>query len=102
MAFCSPVQMLNVFLQRMKVTLGQWSIGNDKTNEPGCLKNHLAELLAADPGTENYFPLEWQTLKFQNALDLEVLAKSIGSLGKAGGPFGLARALTLFVLQGDE
>jgi hypothetical protein len=45
----SPVQMLNVFLQRIKVTLNQWSVGGDKTNEPGCLQRHLAELLAAYP-----------------------------------------------------
>jgi len=45
----SPVQMLNVFLQRMKVALDEWSVGGDKTNEPGCLQRHLAELLAAYP-----------------------------------------------------
>jgi hypothetical protein len=44
-----PVQMLNVFLQRVKLTLDQWSIGGDKTNEPGSLKTHLAELLATYP-----------------------------------------------------
>jgi hypothetical protein len=48
----SPVQMLNVFLHAVKVTLDQWSIGDDKTNEPGCLKNHLAELLAAYPALQ--------------------------------------------------
>ena len=41
--------MLNVFLQRVKLTLDQWSIGGDKTNEPGSLKTHLAELLATYP-----------------------------------------------------
>ena len=45
----SPVQMLNVFLQQAKVTLDQWSIGGDKTNEPGSLKAHLSELLATYP-----------------------------------------------------
>lgn len=45
----SPVQMLNVFLHTVKLTLDQWSIGDDKTNEPGSLKNHLAELLSAYP-----------------------------------------------------
>jgi hypothetical protein len=45
----SPAQMLNVFLQRMKVALDEWSVGGDKTNEPGCLQRHLAELLAAYP-----------------------------------------------------
>jgi hypothetical protein len=45
----SPVQMLNVFLQQMKLALDEWSIGGDKTNEPGSLQLHLAELLAAYP-----------------------------------------------------
>jgi hypothetical protein len=45
----SPVQMLNVFLQKLKLTLDQWSIGGDKTNEPGSLSRHLADLLAAYP-----------------------------------------------------
>lgn len=45
----SPVQMLNVFLQRIKVALDEWSVGGDKTNEPGCLQRHLAELLATYP-----------------------------------------------------
>lgn len=45
----SPVHMLNVFLQRMKVALDEWSVGGDKTNEPGCLQRHLVELLAAYP-----------------------------------------------------
>jgi len=45
----SPVQMLNVFLQRIKLALDQWSISGDKTNEPGSLKQHLAELLDAYP-----------------------------------------------------
>lgn len=45
----SPVQMLNVFLQRAKLALDQWSVGGDKTNEPGSLQNHLAELLTAYP-----------------------------------------------------
>jgi DDE_Tnp_1-associated/Transposase DDE domain len=48
----SPVQMLNVFLQQVKLTLDQWSIGSDKTNEPGSLKKHLGELLAAYPALQ--------------------------------------------------
>ena len=48
----SPVQMLNVFLQQVKLTLDQWSIGGDKTNEPGSLKRHLADLLAAYPALQ--------------------------------------------------
>jgi hypothetical protein len=48
----SPVQMLNVFLQRVKLALDQWSVDGDKTNEPGSLKRHLAELLAAYPALQ--------------------------------------------------
>ena len=48
----APVQMLNVFLQQAKLTLDQWSVGSDKTNEPGSLKNHLSELLAAYPALQ--------------------------------------------------
>lgn len=48
----SPVQMLNVFLQQVKVTLDQWSVGGDKTNEPGSLKNHLHELLMVYPALQ--------------------------------------------------
>lgn len=48
----SPVQMLNVFLQRVKLTLDQWSIGGDKTNEPGSLKAHFADLLTAYPALQ--------------------------------------------------
>ena len=48
----SPVQILNVFLQQIKLTLDQWSIGGDKTNEPGSLKEHLAELLTAYPALQ--------------------------------------------------
>ena len=48
----SPVQMLNVFLQRVKLALDQWSIGGDKTNEPGSLKTHLGELLTAYPALQ--------------------------------------------------
>jgi hypothetical protein len=44
--------MLNVFLQRVKVALDQWSVGGDKTNEPGSLKTHLTELLRAYPALQ--------------------------------------------------
>ena len=44
--------MLNVFLQQAKLALDQWSIGGDKTNEPGSLKNHLSELLTAYPALQ--------------------------------------------------
>ena len=45
----SPLRMLNVFLQQMKLTLDEWSVNGDKTNEPGSVQRHLAELLAAYP-----------------------------------------------------
>jgi hypothetical protein len=48
----SPVQMLNVFLQEVKVTLDQWSVGGDKTNEPGSLKAHVHELLMVYPALQ--------------------------------------------------
>jgi hypothetical protein len=43
------LQMLNVFVHGIKVVLCEWSIKGDKTNEPGCLKLHLGELLAQFP-----------------------------------------------------
>ena len=45
----SPAHMLNVFLQQTKLALDQWSVQGDKTNEPGCLKQHLDELLSTYP-----------------------------------------------------
>jgi hypothetical protein len=45
----SPAQILNVFLQQVKVVLDQWSVNADQTNEPGSLQRHLGELLAAYP-----------------------------------------------------
>jgi len=36
-----PLLMLNVFAHDLKVTLQQWSVRGDKTNEPGCLRLHL-------------------------------------------------------------
>ena len=48
----TPVQMLNVFLHDVKLTLDQWSVSGDKTNEPGSLKTHLAELLEAYPALQ--------------------------------------------------
>jgi hypothetical protein len=45
----SPVNMLNVFLQQTKLTLDQWSVQGDKTNEPGSFRLHLEELLTAYP-----------------------------------------------------
>ena len=45
----SPVHMLNVFLQQAKLALDEWSVGGDKTNEPGSVRRHLGELLASYP-----------------------------------------------------
>jgi len=45
----NPVQMLTVLVHHVKVVIGQWSVKGEKTNEPGVLKNHLAELLADFP-----------------------------------------------------
>ncbi len=44
-----PILMLNVFAQNLKVHLASWSMRGDKTNEPGCLKQHLGELFAMYP-----------------------------------------------------
>ena len=41
--------MPNTFVHGMKVVLWEWSIKGDKTNEPGCLKQHLGELLSPFP-----------------------------------------------------
>ena len=43
------LQMLNVFVHDMKIVLWEWSVKGNKTNEPGCLKNHLGELLSQFP-----------------------------------------------------
>ena len=45
----SPVHMLNVFLQQAKLALDEWSVGGDKTNEPGSVRRHWGELLASYP-----------------------------------------------------
>ena len=47
-----PILMLNVFMHDLKVTLNQWSVRGDKTNEPGCLKAHLGELVQKYPMLE--------------------------------------------------
>jgi len=44
-----PLLMLNVFVHDLKVTLNQWSVRGDKTNEPGCLNAHLEELFEQYP-----------------------------------------------------
>jgi hypothetical protein len=47
-----PLYMLHVFVHNIKVTLEQWSVRGDKTNEPGCLKKHLEELFETYPGLQ--------------------------------------------------
>jgi hypothetical protein len=44
-----PILMLNVFAQTLKLHLASWSVHGDKTNEPACLKKHLAELFTMYP-----------------------------------------------------
>lgn len=44
-----PLLMLNVFVHDLKVTLEQWSVRGDKTNEPGCLNIHLESLFEKYP-----------------------------------------------------
>jgi hypothetical protein len=44
-----PLLMLNVFAQKLKLHLASWSVHGDKTNEPGCLKQHLEELFTMYP-----------------------------------------------------
>ena len=45
-----PIHMLNVFAHALKLHLASWSVKGDKTNEPGCLKQHLGELFTMFPG----------------------------------------------------
>jgi hypothetical protein len=44
-----PELIVNVFLQGLKMALTQWQAGELKTNEPGCLKEHLDELCEQFP-----------------------------------------------------
>lgn len=44
-----PEILLNVFLHDVKLAISQWQVGKSKTNEPGCLKENLRELLHAYP-----------------------------------------------------
>jgi len=45
----NPVQLLTVFLHHVKAVLGQWSVGDEKSNEPAVLKLHLSELFELFP-----------------------------------------------------
>lgn len=44
-----PVQLLTVLVHDLKFVLAQWSVRGEKTNEPGVLKNHFAELKSNFP-----------------------------------------------------
>ena len=44
-----PILMLNIFAHTLQVHLASWSVQGDKTNEPGCLKQHLGELFDLFP-----------------------------------------------------
>lgn len=44
-----PVHMLSVLVHDLKVVLGQWSVGDEKSNEPRVLRHHLSELFANFP-----------------------------------------------------
>lgn len=44
-----PLLLLNVFAHDLKVTLMDYSVRGDKTNEPGCLKIHLEKLFSQYP-----------------------------------------------------
>ena len=45
----NPLLILNVFAHELKVTLTEYSVHGDKTNEPGCLKAHLETLFEQYP-----------------------------------------------------
>jgi len=44
-----PLYMLNVFAHDVKVTLMDYSVRGDKTNEYGCLKKHIEKLISQYP-----------------------------------------------------
>jgi len=44
-----PLHMLNAFVHELKVTVGQWSVGAEKSNEPTVLRRRLEELIANFP-----------------------------------------------------
>jgi hypothetical protein len=45
----NPLHMLNVFAHDIKVTLMEYDVKGDKTNEPGSLKKHIKALLSKYP-----------------------------------------------------
>jgi len=44
-----PVHLLSVFVHDLKLVLGQWSVNDEKSNEPAVLRRHLAELFERFP-----------------------------------------------------
>jgi hypothetical protein len=44
-----PLHMLNAFVHELQITIGQWSVGAEKTNEPMVLRRRLEELIANFP-----------------------------------------------------
>jgi hypothetical protein len=44
-----PVHMLNVLVHDLKLVLGQWSVNDEKSNEPTVLRHHLPELFRNFP-----------------------------------------------------
>lgn len=45
-----PIQTLTAFVHDLKIAAANWSYGGEKTNEPGALLQHLAELVEKFPG----------------------------------------------------
>ena len=45
----NPLHMLNAFVHDLQVVVGQWSTGDDKTNEPSLLRRKLRGLLTSYP-----------------------------------------------------
>ena len=44
-----PLHMLNAFVHQVQITVGQWSVGAEKSNEPTVLRRRLEELIANYP-----------------------------------------------------
>ena len=44
-----PVQMLTALVHGLKLSIGQWCVSGEKTNEPTALRNHLSELFQQFP-----------------------------------------------------
>jgi hypothetical protein len=44
-----PILLLNILAHKIKVTLADYNVRGDKTNEPGCLKNNLDSLFEQYP-----------------------------------------------------